>query len=63
MFILIKYMLGNVYISVTLINFNKVYILGKVFEILSISFLYPKEFFTYNFTARNKRFFTGATST
>ena len=41
---------------------GKVYIVGKVFPILSISFLYPKESFTYNFkTARKKRFFNEAT--
>ena len=62
----LKYMLGNVYI-------NKIharqclYIISlyctEVFPILSISLLYPKESFTYNFkTARKKRFFNGATS-
>ena len=55
MFILIKYMLGNIY--------KYVYIVGKVFPILSVSLLYPKEAFTSNFkTARKKRFFNGAIS-
>ena len=48
----LKYMLGNLYI--------KVYIVGKVFPILSISLLYPKESFTSNFkTARKKDFSMG----
>ena len=38
-------------------------IVGKVFPILSISLLYPKESFMSNFkTARKKRLFNGATS-
>ena len=42
---------------------EKIYIIGKVFPILSISLLYPKQSFTSNFkTARKKRFFNGATS-
>ena len=42
---------------------EKIYIIGKVFPILSISLLYPKESFTSNFkTARKKRFFIEATS-
>ena len=54
MFILIKYMLGN---------FIKVYIVGKVFPLLSVTLLYPKESFSSNFkTARKKRFFNGAAS-
>ena len=62
----LKYMLGIVYI-------NKIYarqclhiitFVGKVFSFLSISLLYPKVSFTSNFkTARQKRFFNGATST
>ena len=56
MFILLKYMLRNVYIQ-------QVYILGNVFPILSISLLYPKESFLSNVkTARKKRFFNGATA-
>ena len=42
---------------------EKIYIIGKVCPILSISLLYPKQSFTSNFkTARKKRFFNGATS-
>ena len=50
MFMLIKYMLRNVYVSLHC---------REGFPILSISYnlLYPKESFTYNFkTARKKRF-------
>ena len=55
MFILIKYMLGNIY--------KYVYIVGKVFPILSVSLLDPKESFTSNFKiSRKKRFFNGAFS-
>ena len=55
MFILIKHMLGHVYMYVSVV--------GKVFPILLISLLYPKESFISNFkTARKKRFFKKATS-
>ena len=51
-------MLGNVF---HIRNWPK-FVLGKVFPILSISLLYPKESFTSNFKkARKKRFFNGAT--
>ena len=59
-------MLGNVYINkinarqCLQISLN---IVGKVFPVLSISLMYPKESFTSNFkTAGHKRLFNGATS-
>ena len=55
MFLLIKHMLGTVYVYV--------YIEGKVFPILSVPLLYPKKSFMSNFKpARKKRFFNEATS-
>ena len=59
-------MLGNVYINK--IHARQCLCIIRLycregFPILSISLLYPKESFTYNFkTARKKRFFNGATS-
>ena len=44
-------MLGNAYLE-------KVYIAGKVFPILLISLLYPKESFTSNFKRARKNYFS-----